>query len=193
MYDLIKGVIISRNTIIEEMEGRSNNNINNVSLYQEKTILTLEDGSQYSTHLKVDAECGDKIVLLLNSATRDIKAVFDTNNRYLYQHEKSEKGSPELLGLLSSAITFGSMSLMSAILTNHNITNNMDVNINVILIVSLIVSLFFGFVVGLAINNHNSKCEKEEDKSLNIQMELKDFFDGPKKCEYVIDREILKI
>lgn len=193
MFNLIKGVITSRNTIIEETQGPSDNNINNISSYQEKTILTLDNGSQYSTHLKVDAQCGDKIALLSNSVTHDIKAVFDTNNHYLYQHEKSEKGSPALLGLLSFSITFGFTSLMSAMITNHNISNNIGVSIGVLLIISLIASLLFGFFVEFAVNNHNSKIEKEEDKSLNIQMELKDFFDGPTKCEYVIDREILKI
>lgn len=94
----------------------------------------------------------------------------------MYQHETSEKGRPALLGLLSFSITFGFTSLMSAMITNHNISNNIGVSIGVLLIISLIVSLLFGFFVEFAVNNHNSKIEKEEDKSLNIQMELKDFF-----------------
>lgn len=192
MSDIIKGVITSRNTIIEEMQGPSHNNINNISSYQEKTILTLDNGSQYSTHLKVDAQPGDKVALLLNSETHDIETILDKDTYSLLSHGKSAKVKPLLCGLSLFSIMFGFLSIMHVMNINPDVKTYLS---SYFFIINFTSSLITSAIITFCANNSRKEYKKEEDKNLNIQMELKDFFEQPsgKKFEYVMEFNVLKI
>lgn len=177
MSDIVKGIITSRNTIVEETQCLSNNNINRISSYQEKTILTLDDGNQYATDLKVNAQCGDKIILLVNNKTRHVETILDKHNHDFYRIEKSEKPNPVFFGFLYSIMNFGLMTYMC--LENMSISD--------FLITSITSSIFVGFLTGVMVNKFNRKRDREE-KNLNIEMDLKDFFENPQRCECVIKK-----
>lgn len=192
MSDIIKGVITSRNTIIEEMQGPSHNNINNISSYQEKTILKLEDGSQYSTHLKVDAQCGDKVALLLNSETHNIETILDKDNYSLLSYGKSAGVSPLLCGLSLFSIMFGFLSIINVMNINPDLKTYLS---SYFFIINFTSSFITSAIITFCANNSCKEYKKEADRNLNIQMELKDFFEqsSDKKCEYVIEFDVLKI
>lgn len=192
MSDIIKGVITSRNTIIEETQGLSNNNINSISSYQEKTILTLDNGNQYSTMLKVDAQCGDKVALLLNSETHNIETIWDKDNYSLLSYGKSAGVSPLLCGLSLFSIMFGFLSIINVMNINPDLKNYLS---SYFFIINFTSSFITSAIITFCANNSCKEYKKEADRNLNIQMELKDFFEqySDKKCKYVIEFDVLKI
>lgn len=189
MSEIIKGVITSRNTIIEETQGPSDNNINNISSYQEKTILTLEDGSHYSTHLKVDAQCGDKVILLVNSETLDIETIFDKNNYEAYKQKSFDKGHFFRLGSLSFALNVGAFSLIYGLSLNPQLGFHMP---NIIMImwftISLLVSLGMATIL---VNSNEARTIKDKFNEEDFQ----DFFSevNIKENESISKTEMLKI
>lgn len=192
MSDIIKGVITSRNTIIEETQGLSNNNINSISSYQEKTILTLDNGNQYSTMLKVDAQCGDKVALLLNSETHNIETILDKDNYSLLSYGKSAGVSPLLCGLSLFSIMFVFLSIINVMNINPDLKNYLS---SYFFIINFTSSFITSAIITFCANDSCKEYKKEADRNLNIQMELKDFFEqsSDKKCEYVIEFDVLKI
>jgi len=192
MSDMVKGVITSRNTIVEETQCLSNNNINSISSYQEKTILTLDNGKQYSTMLKVNAQCGDKVLLLLNSETFDVEAIFDKNNYKEYKQESFDKGHFIRIGSLSFGLNFGAFGFIQALNLNQSLNFNIP---NAVIFAWFILSLLVSLAMVGCLMQPNKNSKKDTDRIEYTEDNLKDFFSENKedRHESISEIEMLKL